>query len=109
LSNTKSHAPNRICDLQQIGHEIATPNRSCNQPLTSADQGGDAAPFVCHIFCPLQFFRSQQAVAADTFTNRLQRAAEEKCELNQYTWFWQRTIFEVEEGRADECGSRMDA
>jgi hypothetical protein len=23
VCDTKSHAPNRICDLQQIGHEIA--------------------------------------------------------------------------------------
>jgi hypothetical protein len=35
VCDTKSHAPNRICDLQQIGHEIATPNRSCNQPLST--------------------------------------------------------------------------
>jgi hypothetical protein len=30
--------PNRICDLQQIGHEIATPNRSCNQPLIGSNR-----------------------------------------------------------------------
>jgi hypothetical protein len=35
VCDTKSHAPNRICDLQQIGHEIAHEIARVTSPLVS--------------------------------------------------------------------------